>query len=92
MDQPPTKEWFEKNNHISDADVAKDIADTEREIDSCRKVSEAYRTLAVHDFTRPNQQAMHSMRADQAHTDIAKGQRLLESLQLLQQWRANGRP
>lgn len=92
MEQPPTREWFEKNDHITDETLAKDIADTGREIESCRKVEEAYRTLSVHDFTRPTQRGMHSMRADQAHSDIAKGQRLLESLQHLQQWRADGRP
>lgn len=87
-----TREQMAKSDHISDEELARDIASTEIEIDSCHKVRDAYAVLAVHDFTRREQKPMHQLKSERAGFDIVEGKELLAKLKVLQKWRADGRP
>lgn len=87
-----TREQMAKSDHIPDEELARDIAETERDIESCRKVQEAYAILAIHDFTRAQQKPMHQLKSERAGFDITEGQELLAKMKAIQKWRADGRP
>lgn len=69
---------------ISDADLAKDIEDTEAEITTWQAKADAFMVLANADDTHPTERKMHDFRAGAYRDRVRNGTAFLAFLRLLQ--------
>jgi hypothetical protein len=73
----------------SDEEVLRDIEQTEREVESCRKVAQGWELIADHHLDAQQRQLAH-FRVGGAWADVERGQRLLVYLKRLAHLRGIG--